>query len=356
MIRVAEDGTGLTIHTGANEIGQGSDTVMAMIAAEILGLSVGDINVISGDTALCPIDLGAYSSRQTLMTGNATKQAAESIKTQILEKLSKAFDMSPGDFTFKKGEILGTEKNAEKLQEIRARYVSEHRGFTKLQRGDGPLSFGEVTRWVFASQGTIIGMGTYAPPELQYSKEWKGSVVGASPAYSTQSCVAEVTVDMETGRLTIDRLTLAHDCGTAVNKQAVEGQLEGSMCHGLGEALFEEVVFDSKGRVVNNTLGDYKIPTPVDVPELSSVPVESYEPNGPFGAKEAGEGTILPIIPAIINAIYDACGVMIMDVPITAEKIFNALRTKEAAGDSSFVLKPPQFADRIIDRAIEMGR
>ena len=104
------------------------------------------------------------------------------------------------------------------------------------------------------------------------------------------------------------------------------------MCHGLGEALFEEVIFDSKGRVVNNTLGDYKIPTPVDVPELSSVPVESYEPNGPFGAKEAGEGCILPVIPAILNAIYDACGVMIMDVPITAEKIFNALQEKKEAG------------------------
>ena len=356
IIRAAEDGNGVTVYTGANEIGQGSDTVMAMIAGEILGLSVADITVISGDTALCPIDLGAYSSRQTLMTGNATKQAAESMKTQILEKLSKAFNMPDSAFTFKNGQILGTEKNVEKVKELRARYVSEHRGFTKLQRGEGPLTFGEVTRWMFASQGTIMGMGTYAPPELQYSKEWKGSVVGASPAYSTQSCVAEVTVDMETGRLTIDRLTLAHDCGTAINKQAVEGQLEGSMCHGLGEALFEEVVFDSKGRVVNNTLGDYKIPTPVDVPELSSVPVESYEPNGPFGAKEAGEGTILPVIPAILNAIYDACGVMIMDVPITAEKIFNALQAKEEAGVASYVLKPSKFADKIVDRAIELSR
>ena len=356
IIRAAEDGNGVTVYTGANEIGQGSDTVMAMIAGEILGLSVADITVISGDTALCPIDLGAYSSRQTLMTGNATKQAAESMKTQILEKLSKAFNMPDSAFTFKNGQILGTEKNVEKVKELRARYVSEHRGFTKLQRGEGPLTFGEVTRWMFASQGTIMGMGTYAPPELQYSKEWKGSVVGASPAYSTQSCVGEVTVDVETGRLTIDRLTLAHDCGTAINKQAVEGQLEGSMCHGLGEALFEEVVFDSKGRVVNNTLGDYKIPTPVDVPELSSVPVESYEPNGPFGAKEAGEGTILPVIPAILNAIYDACGVMIMDVPITAEKIFNALQAKEEAGVASYVLKPSKFADKIVDRAIELSR
>ena len=355
LIRVTEDGTGLTVHTGANEIGQGSDTVMAMIAAEILGLSLSDISVISGDTGLCPIDLGAYSSRQTLMTGNATKQAAEIVRKQIVDKLAQAFEMRPDEFIFRDGLIHGTEKNREKAKEIRDRYISEHRGFTKLRRDDGPLSFGEVTRWVFAGQGTIVGIGTYTPPELQYSKEWKGSVVGASPAYSTQSCVAEVTVDDETGHLTIDKLTLAHDCGTAINRQAVEGQLDGSMCHGLGEALFEEVIFDDKGRVVNSTLGDYKIPTPMDVPELSAVPVESYEPNGPFGAKEAGEGCILPVIPAILNAIYDACGVMIMDVPITAEKILNALQAKKDAGVDSYVLKPSKAADRIIDQAIEMS-
>ncbi len=356
LMRVAEDGTGLTVHTGANEIGQGSDTVMAMIAAEVLGLSLSNVTVISGDTGLCPIDLGAYSSRQTLMTGNATKQAAETVKAQILDKLSAAFNMPSTEFTLRDGMVLGTEKNPAKVKEIRSRYTSEHRGFSKLPKGEGPLTFTEVARWVFARQGTIVGIGTYAPPELQYSKEWKGSVVGASPAYSTQSCVAEVTVDTETGRLTIDRLTLAHDCGTAINRQAVEGQLDGSMCHGLGEALFEEVVFDSKGRVVNSTLGDYKIPTPVDVPELSSVPVESYEPNGPYGAKEAGEGCILPVIPAILNAIYDACGVMIMDVPITAEKILNALEAKKQAGATSYVLRPPQIADRIVDQAIEISR
>jgi 4-hydroxybenzoyl-CoA reductase alpha subunit len=355
LVRVAEDGKGVTVHTGANEIGQGSDTVIAMIAAEVLGLSLADISVISGDTGLCPIDLGAYSSRQTLMTGNATKQATESVRSQILERLSKAFNLPAGEFTFRDGIVYGTEKDLARTKEIRDRYISEHRGFTKLRR-DGPLSFAEVVRWVFARQGTIVGVGTYAPPELQYSKAWKGSLVGASPAYSTQSCVAEVTVDTQTGQLLIDKLTLAHDCGTAINKQAVEGQLEGAMCHGLGEALFEEVIFDSKGRVVNNTLGDYRIPTPVDVPELSSVPVESYEPNGPYGAKEAGEGTILPVIPAILNAIYDACGVMIMDVPITSEKIFNALEAKKKANALSYVLRPSQLADKTIEQAREMNR
>jgi 4-hydroxybenzoyl-CoA reductase alpha subunit len=354
LVRVAEDGRGVTVHSGANEIGQGSDTVWAMITAEVLGLSPDDITVISGDTGLCPIDLGAYSSRQTLMTGNATKQAAEIIRQQLLDRLAKDFDMPASAFTFRGGLVHGTEKNAAKTKELRDRYISEHRGFRNMVK-DGPLTFQEVARWAFSKQGTILGVGTYLPPDLQYSKDWKGSVVGASPAYSTQSCVAQVTVDMETGQLTIDKLTLAHDCGTAINRQAVEGQLEGSMVHGLSEALFEELIFDAKGRNVNTNLGDYKIPTALDVPDLSSIPVESYEPNGPYGAKEAGEGTILPIIPAIINAVQDACGVAIMDLPITSEKIYMALQAKKASGPGTYVYKPSAYADKVIDQAIKMN-
>jgi 4-hydroxybenzoyl-CoA reductase alpha subunit len=355
MIRLAEDGRGLTIHTGSNEIGQGSDTVMAILTSEVLGIPVENISVISGDTALCPIDLGAYSSRQTLMTGNATKAAAESIRDQMLSKLSNEFGLSPDEFTLKDGLVHGTEKNPEKVSDIRSRYKSEHRGFTNMV-DDGPLTFEEVSRWMYASQGTVIGTGTYTPPEMQYSKEWKGSIVGASPAYSTQSSIAEVTVDMETGQLTVDRLYLAHDCGTALNRQSVEGQLDGSMCHGLGEALFEEVVFDDKGNVTNNDLGNYKIPTFLDVPELSALIIESNEPNGPFGAKEAGEGCIIPVIPAIISAVYDACGVLILDVPITAEKIYKGIQEKKKAGTDTYVLKPSEYADRIIDRAAELTK
>jgi len=353
MIKVAEDGRGVTVYTGANEIGQGSDTVMAILTAEILGLKVENINVISGDTALCPIDLGAYSSRQTLMTGNATKQAAEALRDQIIKKVSDAFKIPAADLKFKDGRLLGTEKNPDMVKDVRGRYKSEHRGFSKLV-DNGPLSFEEVTRWVYAGQGSILGTGTYTPPELQYSKEWKGSIVGASPAYSTQSCIAEVSVDMETGQLTVDKLTLAHDCGLALNRQSVEGQLDGSMCHGLGEALYEEVVFDQKGKVVNNTMGDYKIPTSLDVPELSALVIESNEPHGPFGAKEAGEGCIIPVIPAIINAIYDACGVLILDIPITSEKIFNGLQEMKKTGDRTYIYKPSVYADKIINRAAEL--
>ncbi|MGA9695218.1 MAG: molybdopterin cofactor-binding domain-containing protein, partial [Dehalococcoidales bacterium] len=209
---------------------------------------------------------------------------------------------------------------------------------------------------IYADSGSILGKGTYRPPDIQYSKEWKGSVVGASPAYSTQTCIAEVTVDSETGDLTIDHLTLAHDCGFAINRKSIEGQLEGSMCHGLSEALFEEMIFDGKGRLMNPTLGDYKIPTALDVPDMNAIIIESNEPNGPFGAKEVGEGCILPVVPAIINAIRDACGVVIMELPITSEKILKSLKAKEAAKAEQYIYKPPAAADKILARAAELSK
>ena len=355
IIKVNDDGNGVNVYSGSNEIGQGSDTIIGMIAAEVLGLKLSDVNVISGDTSLCPIDLGAYSSRQTLMTGNATREAAESVKFQILVKISQRYNLPVTEFQLRDGRVLGTEKNQSVLTEIRNRYKFEHRYFSNLV-DDGPLTFAEVARLIYADSGSILGKGTYRPPELQYSKEWKGSVVGASPAYSTQTCIAEVTVDFETGDLTIDHLTLAHDCGFAINRKAVEGQLEGSMCHGLSEALFEEMIFDNKGRLMNPTLGDYKIPTALDVPDMDAIIIESNEPNGPFGAKEVGEGCILPVVPAIINAIRDACGVVIMELPITSEKILKSLKAKEAAKEDVYIYKPPASADKILDRAAELSK
>jgi 4-hydroxybenzoyl-CoA reductase subunit alpha len=355
IIKVADDGNGVTVYTGSNEIGQGSDTVFGMMTAEVLGLALDDVKVISGDTGLCPIDLGAYSSRQTLMTGNATKQAAEAIKAQILDKVSQRYHLPASEFELRDGRVYGTEKNPDELNLIRNRYKFEHRHFTNLVE-NGPLTFAEVARLIYADSGSILGKGTYRPPDIQYSKEWKGSVVGASPAYSTQTCIAEVTVDSETGDLTIDHLTLAHDCGFAINRKSIEGQLEGSMCHGLSEALFEEMIFDDKGRLMNPTLGDYKIPTALDVPDMNAIIIESNEPNGPFGAKEVGEGCILPVVPAIINAIRDACGVVIMELPITSEKILKSLKAKEAAKAEQYIYKPPESADRILERAAELSK
>jgi 4-hydroxybenzoyl-CoA reductase subunit alpha len=220
---------------------------------------------------------------------------------------------------------------------------------------EGPLTFQEVNRYLYNQSGSVIGKGTYSPGEIQEFKDWKGSAVGSSPAYSTQTCIAEVTVDLDTGKLTVDKVTLAHDCGFALNRTAVEGQMEGSMCHGLSETLFEEMLFDDKGHLINRTLGDYKIATALDVPELDAIILETNEPAGPFGAKEVGEGCIIPILPAIINAINDACGAVIMDLPVTSEKILMALKAKEDTQTDRFVAEIPLSDLKLLDIGREIS-
>lgn len=355
VIRVADDGDRVTLFTGSNEIGQGSNTVMAMITAEVLGLNLENISVVSGDTGLCPVDLGAYSSRQTVMTGNAVKRAAEAIREQILSEVSARFDIPVSQLELREGKLLGTEKNPERLTEFRSKYKYDHRSFAHVPQ-EGPLTFKEINRILYAEKGPLMGKGMYRPGELQDFNGFKGSAVGTSPAYSTATCIAEVSVDFETGQLTIDKITLAHDCGFAINKTSVEGQIEGAMCQGLGEALFEQVMFDEKGRVANPTMGDYKIPTAVDVPDLSAIIIEGGEPNGPFGAKEVGEGPLCPVIPAILNAIYYACGLRVTQIPITSEIILKGLRAKEKAGVRSYVCESPALVSKLIERAKELTR
>jgi len=353
MLRVSDDGNQVTAYSGSNELGQGSDTVIALIVGEVLGLKVEDIQVISGDTGQCPVDLGAYSSRQTLMTGHATKKAAEAVRAQILEAVAKVYEMPVESFTLRDGRVRGTEDNPAKLKFFRDQYRREHRAFVDLPQ-EGPLTFQEVNRYLYNESGPVMGKGTYAPGEIQEFKDWKGSAVGSSPAYSTQTCIAEVSVDMETGKLTVDKVTLAHDCGFALNRTAVEGQMEGSMCHGLSETLFEEMIFDGKGQLINRTLGDYKIATALDVPELDAVIIETNEPAGPFGAKEVGEGCIIPVLPAIVNAINDACGVVIMNLPITSEKILKALKAKAENKVDRYVTEIPPNAQEQLKIAREI--
>ena len=191
----------------------------------------------------------------------------------------------------------------------------------------GSLTFEEAARIAYLSRGVIVGNGAYKPGEL--GGKYKGAAVGTSPAYGCSAQVVEVTVDMDTGKVTIDDMTDAHDCGFAINRTNVEGQMQGSLSMGLGEALFEEIKFDGDGRVINPTFGEYRIPTSLDMPNVKTIIIESDEPNGPFGAKEVGEGAIMPTIPAILNAIYDATGVRIAELPVTSERLFTALKAKE---------------------------
>jgi 4-hydroxybenzoyl-CoA reductase subunit alpha len=324
VVKLSEDGGTAQVLTGSAEIGQGSDTAFAMIAAEGLGISLEDVRISSGDTDFS-VDLGAYSSRQTLMTGHATKEAAEDAKRQVLEVLSEALEVPVEEMSIQNGliEFSGMVPNFETL---RVNYMKEHRGWVDSPK-EGPLTFKEAARLAYLKKGTIVGTGKYKPPKLGGS--FKGAAVGTSPAYGCSAMMAEVSVDLETGEVTMEKVTDAHDCGLAINRTQVEGQMEGSVSMGLGEALFEEVKFNDQGRIINASLGEYKIPTSLDVPPIESLIIESGEPNGPYGAKEVGEGGIMPVIPAILNAIYDASGVRINELPLTSERIWRALKEKK---------------------------
>ena len=320
-VKLAEDGGTAQLYSASAEIGQGSDTAFGMIAAEALGIPLDCVRVSSGDTDF-GVDLGAYSSRQTLMTGHAVKEAAQEAKRQVLEVLAEELkvpladlDISDGRIVFKNGPV--------DFSAIRNRYIKEHRGWTDSPQDDF-LTFREASRVAYLARGTIIGTGKYKPPPLGGS--FKGAAVGTSPAYGCSAQVVEVDVDLETGKIVIEKMNDAHDCGRAINRTSVEGQMQGSLSMGMGEALFEEVKFDDKGRVINCDLAEYKLVTALDMPPVNAIIVESDEPNGPFGAKEVGEGAIMPTIPAILNAVYDATGLRINELPMTPERVQKALK------------------------------
>ena len=323
-VKLAEDGGTAQVYSASAEIGQGSDTAFGMIAAEALGIPLDCVRVISGDTDF-GVDLGAYSSRQTLMTGHAVKEAAQDAKRKVLEVLADELKVPATDMDISEGRIVFRNGPVD-FSGIRNRYIKEHRGWTDSPRADF-LTFREASRIAYLARGTIIGTGKYKPPPL--GGKFKGAAVGTSPAYGCSAQVAEVDVDLETGKIVIAKLTDAHDCGRAINRTSVEGQMQGSLSMGMGEALFEEVKFDDRGRVINCDLAEYKLVTALDMPPVEAIIVESDEPNGPFGAKEVGEGAIMPTIPAILNAVYDATGVRFQELPLTSERVHAALKAQK---------------------------
>jgi 4-hydroxybenzoyl-CoA reductase subunit alpha len=327
MVKLTEDGGTVLVQTASAEIGQGSDTAFGMIAAEALGVPLASVRVISGDTDL-GVDLGAYSSRQTLMTGHAVKEAAESVKRQVLEVIAAELDVPAQELDLRGG-YVNFPSGPVDFTNLRQRYIKEHRGWTD-NPDDDRLTFREASRMAYLARGTIVGTGKYKPPVL--GGKYKGAAVGTSPAYGCSAQVVEVSVDEQTGKVIIEKITDAHDCGRAINRTSVEGQMEGSISMGMGEALFEEVKFDEGGRVINCDLAEYKLVTSLEMPPVKTIIVESNEPNGPFGAKEVGEGAIMPTIPAILNAVYDAIGVRMFELPLTPERVFMAIRK---TGDAS---------------------
>jgi 4-hydroxybenzoyl-CoA reductase subunit alpha len=355
-IKVDRDG-GVVAYTGASEIGQGSDTMTAQIIAEILGCHVGRIRVIAADTDLTPIDIGSYSSRVTMMAGNASLRAAEDVRKKIAPAAARKLNCALEDVVFgndmvwRKGVTppQTASPNAAAILEDKDRprgaaapevKVQGHvegqilRGALQQKRKDeGPkdwMNFEEAVVGAIDFIGALTGTGSYAPSDGARGGKFKGSGVGPSPAYSYSAQVAEVSVDEETGAVTVHKIWAAHDCGRALNPVAVEGQVIGSVWMGLGQALQEEMVWKD-GLLMNPGLLEYRSPSSAESPEIECFIVESIDPEGPFGAKEAGEGSLAATIPAISNAIYDAIGIRLRECPFSPERILSAIRDRDRA-------------------------
>ncbi len=344
-IKIDRDG-GVVVYTGASEIGQGSDTMTAQVAAEVLGCSLARVRVIAADTDLTPIDIGSYSSRVTFMAGNATLRAAEDVKKRIAaaaaKKMNCAADalMFREDLVFKKGSAppVVNKDQADEAEMTEAGASVSGRVEGQILRGslqqkrkeEGPkewMTFEEAVVAAIDFHGALTGTGSYAPPPEARGGKHKGGGVGPSPAYSYSAQVAEVTVDEDTGEVTVHKVWAAHDCGRALNPVAVEGQIIGSVWMGMGQALTEEMVWKD-GMLMNGGMLEYRSPSSVESPEVEAIIVESIDPEGPFGAKECSEGSLAATIPAISNAIYDAVGVRLHESPFTPERVLAALRAK----------------------------
>lgn len=343
-IKIDRDG-GVVVYTGASEIGQGSDTMTAQIAAETLGCSLSRIRVVAADTDLTPIDIGSYSSRVTFMAGNATLRAAGEVKKLIAAAAAKTMSCDPEDVVFRddlitKKVCVGTDAVVRPAEQGSAASVSGRvegqilRGSLQQKRKEeGPkesTTFEEAVVTAIDFHGALTGTGSYAPPAEARGGKHKGAGVGPSPAYSYSAQVAEVSVDEETGEVTVHKVWAAHDCGRALNPVSVEGQIIGSVWMGMGQALTEEMVWKD-GMLMNPGLLEYRSPSSVESPEVEPIIVESVDPEGPFGAKECSEGSLAATIPAIANAIYDAVGVRLHESPFTPERVLAALRAKKLA-------------------------
>jgi len=291
------------VFTGATDMGQGSETVIAQMVAETLGVGIEDITVINNDTDACPWDVGAHASRTTFVAGNAALGAAMKIRHYILEIAAKTLDENPENLDIKKGVIFSTkdkEKNIAIGKILRSAHYSAH----------GKMMMADYF---------------YDPPNENFDRDFKGNL-SVSYAYGTHG--VEVEVDRETGQVTVLKYIAAHDVGRAINPMLLEGQIYGAGLMGLGYALGEKMIFE-KGKLRNGNFLDYKLLTAKDVPPVEAVIVETIDKDGPFGAKGIGEPGLVPTAPAIANAIYDAVGVRITDLPITAEKVLKALKEKE---------------------------
>jgi 4-hydroxybenzoyl-CoA reductase subunit alpha len=311
QIRLDRQG-GVCVMCGSIDIGQGSDSILAYIVAEVLGIDPFDIRVVTADTDLTPVDLGSYSSRVTLMTGHAALQAAERARELLAKAVAEKLDTPTECISFADRRVFDVED------------------------GDHGVTFAEAVQLAESKFGVIGTVGSYTPPRSP--GKYKGAGVGPSPAYSYSAAVAEVNVDPETGIVVVERVWIAHDVGQSINPALVMGQVEGSVYMGLGEALMEEMTYRGNRNVVHKfpSMLEYKSPTTLEMCDVKTILIEDPDPNGPFGAKEVGQGPLLPVPPAVVNAIYDAVGVRIDEVPATPEKVLAAIRARAQGKDGRF--------------------
>jgi CO/xanthine dehydrogenase Mo-binding subunit len=322
-VQILLDRSGAVIvYCGATEIGQGSDDVLAGLVAEALGVDIGTVRVVTGDTGITPVDLGSYSSRVTIMAGNAALQAAERLRAVISGVVSETLGTLPDRVVFSRGRVFAADN-------------------------PGPgMTFVEAVHAAEAQLGTLSAVGSYSPPKPP--GKYKGAGVGPSPAYSFTACVVETEVDERTGWIHVPKIWIAHDIGRALNPVLARGQVIGGVYMGLGEALMEAQSFRRlpeklSGALVHRapSMLDYKSLTALDMPEVEVALIEDPDPNCPYGAKEVGQGPLLPVMPALANAIYDAVGVRIDEIPITPDKVLSALSNKDRRiGPESFPAVP----------------
>lgn len=306
-------GGGVTVFCGCTEIGQGSDDVLVGLVAEVLGIDPFDIRCVTGDTDLTPVDLGSYSSRVTLMMGNAAIEAAERARDLVAAAVGARLEVPAEELVFSGRRVFAAGDPERGMDWKEAVVCAEER------------------------HGTLGTTGSYSPPRSP--ARFKGGGVGPSAAYSYSAAVVEVEVDRTTGWITVPKVWIAHDIGRSLNPTLVRGQIEGSVYMGLGEALMEEQVYRRLPPKRSHALVhkfpsilEYKSPTTHDMPDVVCDVIEDPDPNGPFGAKEVGQGPLLPIMPAVANAVYDAVGVRIDEVPVTPDKILRALDDKARGG------------------------
>ncbi len=306
-IKVDFDGS-VVVLSGAADIGQGSSTILVQSVAEVLGLDISRVRIVTGNSEVVPKDNGSYSSRVTFMVGNAAIDAAQNLKSLLIAAAARKLEARPEDI-----ECLGEVYRA--------------------GAQDKGASFDEVVTEALKDSGTIIVTGNYSTiPESHGGKKYRGAAIGGTMGYSYSAQVVEVSVDEDTGVVTVDKVWVAHDCGKALNKLTVEGQVQGSVWMGMGQAMSEETAFH-EGLMLTANMLDYRVPTIQDSPPIEVGIVESMDPHGPFGAKEAGEGSLAAFLPALTNAVADAIGIRFNDLPVTPDRVFEAVEKRRRAAE-----------------------